>query len=378
VPDGAGHFKNEMQLKKQYTRPLVLSPFESNEGHQNAIWKRARRCVFYGLTQSETLAVIDEWVSENCHAFTRTVPAREVEQQVFNAFNYDEPLPRPRESQRTTTPASKKEEKQTFVPEVLAFVEQSVLIGSEFGLESLRLESFAIPATTRDVFATLHRWSEKPFNVQYYEEMRNMVSRGYKETSLSHAGSENGFLICWGYKRPRKPTPENPTPFYYEDITEPFETFYSRNESPELVVPNPMSALTGTTQAGRENRPRTKSNACKEEERIYSIVEFDRIPSKDLQAACLWYLDTTSGGRLAMVVDSGGKSLQGWFRVKGMNPDHLRTFLDLGLALGADPAGSNLAQYFRAPWGWRFKEGAPSVQQEVVYFNAHAGWGGVQ
>ena len=126
-----------------------------------------------------------------------------------------------------------------------------------------------------------------------------------------------------------------------------------------LIVPSPMLDKFGTTQDGRRSQ-HTLSNTGP---RRFFVVEFDGI-SRDTQAAVLLHLSERAP--LAMVVDSGGKSLHGWFFVAGKTDEQLRPFFQRVCALGADPAAiRNRSQFVRMPDGRRDN----GNRQHVLFFN---------
>jgi hypothetical protein len=88
------------------------------------------------------------------------------------------------------------------------------------------------------------------------------------------------------------------------------------------------------------------------------------VSRRDLCASIL--LKLANLAPLAMVVDSGGKSLHGWFRCKGVDQECLSNFFTKATSLGADPMTWNPCQLVRLPWGVR-DTGKP---QEVLFFNS--------
>ena len=135
----------------------------------------------------------------------------------------------------------------------------------------------------------------------------------------------------------------------------------------EFIVPNEARSRSGHTQSGKW------SQRCLEmfPKRSYVVIECDPpIPScederrhlLDRQASLLWFL--AQKAPLAMVVDSGGKSLHGWFRAhpdEGIN----QRFIAYASNLGADPASKNSCQLYRMPMGYR----ATGELHSVLYFN---------
>jgi hypothetical protein len=75
-------------------------------------------------------------------------------------------------------------------------------------------------------------------------------------------------------------------------------------------------------------------------------------------------------GKLAMVVDSGGKSLHGWFPALSMTSAHMRSFIRYAITLGADPALRTPSQLFRMPHGMRaISDFLDITKQPVLYYN---------
>ena len=124
------------------------------------------------------------------------------------------------------------------------------------------------------------------------------------------------------------------------------------------IVPSPMLDKYGTTQDGRRSQ-HTLSNTGP---RRFLVLEFDGI-DRDTQAAVLLHL--AERAPLAMVVDSGGKSLHGWFFVAGKNDEQLRPFFRMACGLGADPATWLRSQFVRMPDGRRDN----GNRQHVLFFN---------
>lgn len=176
-------------------------------------------------------------------------------------------------------------------------------------------------------------------------------------------------------------------------VTAPRDTFRGRLSESALIVPSPMTALTGRTQDGHES-PRCLQNVGP---RRFLVVEFDYaltppeklaslsgdalegamsvnsmlatgLPAQDLCAALLWYLATRHEGPLVAVVSSGGKSLHGWFDVHGIDEATIAAWFRVAVRLGADPATFCPCQLVRLPEGRR----DDGRRQYVVYMNADA------
>ena len=128
-----------------------------------------------------------------------------------------------------------------------------------------------------------------------------------------------------------------------------------------LMVPSPMSALTGTNAAG-ETSTRCLNNTGP---RRFQVVEFDSGTLHE-QAALLLHL----AGFAPMVAAcwSGGKSLHGWFLVEGQ-PELAGRFFRYSVSLGADPALDIPCQPARIPGGRRRDHRKQPVRQTVLFFN---------
>lgn len=138
----------------------------------------------------------------------------------------------------------------------------------------------------------------------------------------------------------------------------------------EFIVPNEAHSRSGYTQSGKWSR------RCLEmfPKRSYVVIECDPpIPSNeeershllDCQATLLWFL--AQKAPLVMVVDSGGKSLHGWFRAHSDESINQR-FIAYAANLGADPASKNRCQLYRMPLGYR----ATGELHSIHYFNPAA------
>jgi hypothetical protein len=152
------------------------------------------------------------------------------------------------------------------------------------------------------------------------------------------------------------------------------------------VVPHLMHVKGGRTGKGNGHR----SKKCDDAVAIpcYGAIEFDwrntdanpelksfldqldadGISYKDAQAAIIWHL--RQYGKLAMVVDSGGKSLHAWFNIRGVPREDWLKFRDYAVSLGADHDGSGLSQQFRTPDGQRTDKNGE--RQRTLYFNPAA------
>jgi hypothetical protein len=121
-----------------------------------------------------------------------------------------------------------------------------------------------------------------------------------------------------------------------------------------------MTAKYGLTQDGRRSE-HTLDNTGP---RRFVVYESDQL-DKDTQAAILLHL--ADRAPLSLVVDSGGKSLHGWFYCHGKTDDELRGFFAKACSLGADPGPWSKSQMVRMPGGTRNN----GKHQSILYFNPH-------
>lgn len=334
-----------MQLKTKSRESLVLPPFKVADGHNNSVWARARLCRNHGLHYPEAVTLIDTWITANCHLFKRALPSHEVQQQIQNAYSY-----------AGTPPGKDKQQRKTINPtpprggdvKLSEFIEQAF---ADFGVEELKREHPNIISRTlspvgilRTLFCDVGRKSEESW-VCLGRNHKGMRSHKLIELHRREANGEH------------------------------FSEF-------QFVVPNPMTKETGTTLAGRGESWRCRDNAAREEDRLFYVVEYDATPDgapvpKDVQARRLWCLNVCFQNRLVLVVDTGGKSLHGWFFTRGLTQQDRELFWKLALATGADPAGERPEQFFRLPNGTRAPKtpGEGSKRQEVLYLNTRGGRG---
>jgi hypothetical protein len=147
--------------------------------------------------------------------------------------------------------------------------------------------------------------------------------------------------------------------YRHRDIDEPLGTV-------PFIVPNPMRTE-GAYEKGVFS-PKTNSNVLY---RRWLCVEWDipldrsmpsfwhplvgewadnGVTTKDAQTRLLTHLSTFEF-RLAMVVDSGGKSLHSWFAVAHATEAQIEHFMRYAISIGADPARRVPSQFFRMPHG---------------------------
>ena len=131
-----------------------------------------------------------------------------------------------------------------------------------------------------------------------------------------------------------------------------------RPEQYPQIVPSPMLDKYGMTQDGRRSQHTLSGTGP----RRFLVLEFDAI-SRDTQAAVLLHL--AERAPLTLAVDSGGKSIHGWFFCEGKTDEQLRPFFRMVCGLGADPATWNRSQFVRMPDGRRDN----GNRQHVLFFN---------
>jgi hypothetical protein len=130
----------------------------------------------------------------------------------------------------------------------------------------------------------------------------------------------------------------------------------------EFIVPSPAIRRL----ARKKDGSLSEHCAANYGPRHFLVVEFDST-SKDDAASVLWHLSKFAP--LVMVVDSGNKSLHGWYHCEGVLDADVLLFFKYAVSLGADPKMWDIWQFARMPNGTRFGSGA---KQQVVYWNPDA------
>lgn len=132
----------------------------------------------------------------------------------------------------------------------------------------------------------------------------------------------------------------------------------------QFIGVNPMRDLAAINFRGKPS-VRCQNNTGL---RRYLVVESDdRSLSKPQQARLLTQLARFVP--LVLVVDSGGSSLHGWFRVDRLNTRDQVRFFCVACLLGADPSRWDICGWLRMPGGLRVVEGVPAVRQRILHFN---------
>jgi hypothetical protein len=169
----------------------------------------------------------------------------------------------------------------------------------------------------------------------------------------------------------------------YQFWTATRESFRGKLCEFQFIVSSPMTARLGHTKEGKISAHTLQKTGprrflvveCDFEEFDSSGIETEWAPLirewrtqgisvADACAAILNYL--AHRGPLVMIVDSGGKSLHGWFYCAGVPDNVLRRFMNCAHRLGADKATwLNRSQFVRMPDGTRSNRN----RQSVYYFN---------
>jgi hypothetical protein len=138
--------------------------------------------------------------------------------------------------------------------------------------------------------------------------------------------------------------------------TRPREAWRGQLSALQLIVPSPMSAVTGQTKNGKKSKHALANTGA----RRFLVCESDT-GTPDAHAALLVHL--AGYAPLVLAVHSGGKSLHGWFYVQGQPEEKVRRFFRYAVTLGADPATWTRSQFVRMPDGTR-----ENGKRQTVYF----------
>lgn len=128
-----------------------------------------------------------------------------------------------------------------------------------------------------------------------------------------------------------------------------------------LIVPSPMSALSGRKKNPKPGESEWSAHTLDNTaSRRFLICEFDS-GTPDEHAALLLHLGTFAP--LVCAVHSGGKSLHGWFYVHGQPDAKIEKFFRYAVSLGADRATWTRSQFVRMPDGTR-----DNGKRQTVFF----------
>ncbi len=138
--------------------------------------------------------------------------------------------------------------------------------------------------------------------------------------------------------------------------TKPREDWRGELAQLQMIVPSPMSAITGLTKDGKESKHTLANTGA----RRFLFCEFDT-GTVDEHAALLLHLGTFAP--LVCTVHSGGKSLHGWFHVHGQPEEKALNFFRYAVSIGADRATWTRSQFVRMPDGTR-----DNGKRQTVFF----------
>lgn len=120
------------------------------------------------------------------------------------------------------------------------------------------------------------------------------------------------------------------------------------------------SFVVGSTmhQSGRRTDDNTKARRCYVVEAdpgidksLWADLLNSGVTSQDICAAVIFHLRDDRGYPLTMAVNSGGKSIHGWFPIAGVPDENI--FIETAIRLGADPRIVKPSQWWRMPNGLR-------------------------
>ncbi len=126
----------------------------------------------------------------------------------------------------------------------------------------------------------------------------------------------------------------------------------------EYISPNPMKFEWGLTKEGEPSMHCLDNCGPK----VFQVVEFDFGGAQEHAALLRWLARKMP---LVLIVYSGGKSLHGWFNVRGRSEEDVLTFFQDAVSLGADPKMWSPVQFSRLPAGTNTKTGR---HQSVIVF----------
>jgi hypothetical protein len=147
-----------------------------------------------------------------------------------------------------------------------------------------------------------------------------------------------------------------------------------------FVVPSPMLGVYGRTKGGKNSMhclentgprrflviefdPQSWKELSPDEQASYGCEDVYKQRKKDEHAALLWHLAERE--KLVLAVDSGKKSVHGWFHCEGRAEESLLEFMRYAVSLGADDSTWTKSQFVRIPDGLR----EDGKRQRVLYFD---------
>jgi hypothetical protein len=132
----------------------------------------------------------------------------------------------------------------------------------------------------------------------------------------------------------------------------------------QFIVPNSMLGPHAPNRSGRRSI-RCQNNVG---ERRHIVAEFDDDGlTKAMQARLVTALADVAP--LVLAVDSGGKSVHGWFHAGHWGARDQARFFAAACLLGADPTRWDICGWVRMPGGLRTVDGRKPARQRILYFN---------
>jgi hypothetical protein len=286
-------FKGTIHLPR-WAVDIIANPPRSGEGFHDWLYRSARALWKCGRDENDISAILEN-AATTCG---RHVLAREIQDAVKNsrtsAFQ-------PASAQRRSWPSVNREQREA-------------IIASGNGLVDL--------------------WETSP--------VRFEDNATHTEQIIDALFTDNPLLCCAATKATAQ--------------TAKREEWRGRMSELQLIVPNPMAAVTGLNQSGEVSHRCLANTGV----RRFLVVEFDG-GTLDEHAALLLHL--AENVPLALVVFSGSKSLHGWFYCAGVAEEKVSRFFRYAVSLGADRATWTRCQLVRMPDGIR-----ENGKRQVVYF----------
>ena len=395
------------------TRSFELKPFDAaREQHNTGVWSRAMKCRAFGYSFEETLRFLDEWTWLNQHLFQREIPEAETRKQVRqaferldtkggNAWKHRDPASPPGQK-----PDKKPKQDAALIAEIDAELRDYTLAELR-GSSPVDQEAASLPwlftpdgNEMRRLLAAMngedplalnpwlcwgfYRWCDVDKKPKPQVRTRQDWTDYADSTFEGQLNGGNGFKMLWAESP--SPTAGDQGLSVLRSNGKQYSPRFSEYTFPELIVPNPMRALTGLAQNGRQSQ-RCRDNATSPEKRLFWVVDIDNNPDGtpgvcwDSQARRLLWL--SGGMRLVMAMHSGGKSLQAWYSPQTPKArEDIDEWVTLAISIGADPKIKDPEQLFRYPWGLRRNRNKetgvlspekPYTMQEVYYLDRAPG-----
>ena len=303
------------KLPRKLRRELAESPVSGGGVHQ-WIFTAALKLHRCNNLSDDGRAALIRWAVRDCG---RVVPQREIDDAIRNSKRSARGSPPLRESARPAKNMCKTAKRSSIWPGLSAELREKVLARSPFSVAELR---------RRSPVATGQPHQDSGWYVDQLFLGDPLLCVG---TSPAKCGTMQLSAIKRRYQL----------------------------GAHALIVPSPMSALSGTNQEG-EPAVRCLDNTGP---RRFLVTEFD---SGTLDEHASLILHLKAFGPLVMVLWSGSKSLHAWWDALGVPEEGLRRFFRYAVSLGADPITWSRCQLVRLPEGWRRDKG---TQQAVLYFD---------